>query len=83
MTFDLPTILTAVGAVVSVLLWLGSKLINATKATVNLTNEIKGLRKDLNGKMDSAHFERYMERLGYKNPNLDMPAFPSKIKAST
>lgn len=73
MTLDLPTLISIASAVVAVLLWLGSKLISATKATVNLTNEIKGLRKDLNGKMDTAAFERYMERVGYRNPTIDLP----------
>lgn len=76
MTLD-PNTLVPLGAAVPVALWLGKRIKEQTAASVNLSRDIKELRKTIqdlsNEKLSQSDFVRYMERLGYKNPTLQMP----------
>lgn len=68
------------GIAVPLGLWLGTKIIAATKAAQSLTSEIHQLRSALDHKLDRRDFEQWMERLGYKNPELRVPPVPEKDK---
>lgn len=85
MTIDLPTLATILGILASAgsgALWLGRIISRGTRAATTLTARLESLEhslKALTGEMLSRRdFMHYMERLGYKNPTLEMPAVPTK-----
>ncbi len=76
------TTLIPLGVAVPTVLWIGRKLVQATSAAKDLTYEIKALRADIHEKVSRRDLTQWIERLGYKNPELDIPEAPRYDEAA-
>ena len=76
------TTLIPLGVAVPAVLWVGRKIVQATAAAKDLTHEIKELRADINEKVSRRDLTQWIERLGYKNPALDIPSAPHYDEAA-
>lgn len=78
--------LIPLSVIVPVALWLGRKIVQATAAVVNLNNDIAALRRDIHSltreKLDREDFVHWLERLGYRNPSMDVPSTPEPAEAA-
>lgn len=81
MTLDANTLIP-LGVAVPCVLWIGHRIIQATRAVTNLTRDLQDFRSELKALADSKvgkrEFSQWMERLGYKNPELHVPAVPEQ-----
>lgn len=81
MTLDANTLIP-LGVAVPCVLWAGRQLMKATTAwnknTIALTALSERIEHLADTKVGKREFSQWMERLGYKNPELHVPAVPEQ-----